>query len=225
MPDPWADPQAIDRYDRWYEHPAGAAAFTEEVSCLRPLVTRPADGWMELGVGTGRFASALGIRCGVDASPAMVSRACSRGVKAVIGSMESVPLADRSLNGVLMVTTASFAVDLNIALREARRILAPHGRLVLGEIMLDSPWGEACVRKGRSAGSWYARAHLRSSWNWLADLTAAGWTMAEARSGLVHQPGQALAERHVRSGVVPGAGFIAMAWTPTPVPQEGIQFP
>jgi ubiquinone/menaquinone biosynthesis C-methylase UbiE len=224
MPDPWADQQAIDRYDRWYDQPAGASAFADELSCLRPLVTLPVDGWLEIGVGTGRFASALGIRRGVDASPAMVSRACSRGVDAVVSSMESVPVADRSLNGVLMVTTASYAIDLNVALQEVRRILVPHGRLVLGEVMLDSPWGEACVRKGRNDGSWYARAHLRSSQRWLAELTAASWTMVEARSGLFSQPGQARSERPAQSGVVPGAGFIAMAWTPTSVPQEGAQF-
>jgi ubiquinone/menaquinone biosynthesis C-methylase UbiE len=224
MPDPWTDQQAIDRYDRWYDQPAGAAAFADELSCLRPLVTLPADGWLEIGVGTGRFACALGIRRGVDASPAMVSRACSRGVDAVFGSMESVPVSDRSLNGVLMVATASFAVDLIIALREVRRILVPHGQLVLGEIMLDSPWGEACARKGLNTDSWFAHARLRSSQNWLAELTAAGWKMTDARSGLFSQSGQARRERPVQSGVVPGAGFIAMAWTPTSVPQEGPQF-
>ena len=225
MPDPWADQQAIDRYDRWYDQPAGSAALADELLCLRPLVTLPADGWLEIGVGTGRFASGLGIRRGVDASPAMVSRACSRGVDAVVGSMESVPVADRSINGVLMVTTAIFAVDLIIALREVRRILVPHGQLVLGEIMLDSPWGEACARKGLNADSWFARARLRSSQRWLTELTAAGWKMAEARSGLFSQPGQARTEPPVLSGVVPGAGFIAMAWTPTSVFQEGAQFP
>lgn len=221
MPDLWTDPLAIDRYDRWYDQPTGAAAFAEELSCLRHLVTRPSDGWLEIGVGTGRFASALGIRRGVDASPVMVSRACSRGVDAVVGRMEAVPVADRSLNGVLMVTSAGYAVDLNIALQETSRILMPHGRLVLGEIMLDSPWGEACARKGQDEGSWFAHAHLRSSQNWLADLAAAGWTMVEARSGLFDQPNMTPTECPSRSGVVPGAGFIAMAWAPTSVHQEG----
>jgi ubiquinone/menaquinone biosynthesis C-methylase UbiE len=225
MPDPWADQQAIARYDRWYDQPAGAAAFAEELSCLRPLVTHPSDGWLEIGVGTGRFASALGIMRGVDSSPLMVSHARSRGVDAVVGSMEAVPVADRSFNGVLMVTTASFADDLTIVLREVRRILVPHGRLVLGEIMLDSPWGVACDRKGQNEGSWFAHAHLRSSQSWLAELTAESWTMVEARSGLFSQPGQAQMERPVQSGVVPEAGFIAMAWTPTSVHQEGALFP
>jgi hypothetical protein len=45
-----------DRYDAWYDGPVGRIAFPLEVECLRPLLKGAPFPWLEVGVGTGRFA-------------------------------------------------------------------------------------------------------------------------------------------------------------------------
>jgi len=56
--------QAFDtyagEYDAWYETPAGRTIFAMEVDCLRPFLVKHDGPYLELGVGSGRFAQALG---------------------------------------------------------------------------------------------------------------------------------------------------------------------
>ncbi len=58
------DSQAV-RYDAWYDTPTGAAAFADELVALRPLLTGLPRPWLEVGLGTGRFAAALHDRLGL----------------------------------------------------------------------------------------------------------------------------------------------------------------
>jgi hypothetical protein len=52
-------------YDAWFEQ-EGKLIFTIEVEAFRkvlPLLSKP---WLEVGVGSGRFAQALNIKMGID---------------------------------------------------------------------------------------------------------------------------------------------------------------
>ena len=60
-----------DAYDRWYDTPEGQALFHAEVDCLCLLCKELRGRWLEVGVGTGRFAVALGVKEGIDPSPQM----------------------------------------------------------------------------------------------------------------------------------------------------------
>ena len=44
-------------YDDWYDTPEGDAIFQGEVQCLRCVTENYRCRWIEVGVGTGRFAS------------------------------------------------------------------------------------------------------------------------------------------------------------------------
>ena len=50
-----------DRYDLWFESAEGKAIFEIEQRCLRGLVQTDTGLWPEVGVGSGRFASSLGV--------------------------------------------------------------------------------------------------------------------------------------------------------------------
>ena len=67
-----------DRYDDWYNSPKGRALLTTEVACLQPLVERLPKPYLEVGVGTGRFAEALGIEWGIDPWPSALEKARRR---------------------------------------------------------------------------------------------------------------------------------------------------
>ena len=74
-----------DRYDVWYNSPKGKTLLATEVACLRPLVELFSEPYLEVGVGTGRFAEALGIEWGIDPSPRAIEKARRRRVNAVLG--------------------------------------------------------------------------------------------------------------------------------------------
>ena len=68
-------------YDSWYDSEEGIAIFREEVEALLLVKGRAPGRWLEVGVGTGRFASALNVSDGVDPSEEMLSLAVSDEVR------------------------------------------------------------------------------------------------------------------------------------------------
>ena len=97
---------------------------------------------LEIGVGSGRFAAALGIPVGLDPSPAMLALARARGIDVVRGVAEDLPFADDSFDHALVVTTLCFVDSPGAMLAEARRVLKPAGTLVIGFIDRDSALGQ-----------------------------------------------------------------------------------
>lgn len=53
--------ERVDRYDARYDSPGGRALLFAEVDCIRPLLVQFPGHCLEIGVGTGRFAEALGV--------------------------------------------------------------------------------------------------------------------------------------------------------------------
>jgi SAM-dependent methyltransferase len=127
-----------DEYDAWFDRNAGL--YEAELHAIKAGL--PASGCgLEIGVGTGRFAATLGIRTGLDPSPAMAAIARTRGVDVTIGKAELLPFVGEEFDYALIVTTICIAGDLGAAFREAARVLKPGGSLVVGFIDRDSPLG------------------------------------------------------------------------------------
>lgn len=210
--------RAAARYDRWFETSPGREIFAHEVACLEELVG--AGRWLEVGVGTGRFAAALGIRAGIDPSREMLRRAVSRGVRGIVGRAEALPLAGRSLDGVLLVVTICFVDDPAAAIRECARVLRPGGALVLGLVPAESAWGRDYARKGREGHPFYAAARFYETTQVLDLARAAGLVLADARSCLFGPPGTSPdtppGGSAVRPGLHPAAGFVALRFTHAP---------
>ena len=75
------------RYDKWYER--HQKEYGEQVEFIRTLI--PKGKGIEIGVGTGRFASALNIEYGVDYVQEMVDSSLKRGVKAILADATHLP--------------------------------------------------------------------------------------------------------------------------------------
>lgn len=112
-----------EAYDNWHDTLEGHSIFREEVRCLRQLRDDYSGRWLEVGVGTGRFAAALGITHGIDLSPQMAAIARRRGLVVQIGRVEQLPFHDRVFDGVLMSLTLCFVVNPERAFCECARIL------------------------------------------------------------------------------------------------------
>ena len=109
---------------------------------LAPLLGLIDPEWTvgDLGVGTGALAARLAPFArhviGVDRSSEMLATASARLAEAVnvelrLGDLEALPLNDGVLDLAIMALVLHYVVDPPRVLAEARRVLAPGGRLVL----------------------------------------------------------------------------------------------
>ncbi len=134
------------KYDEWFERPFGKSAYELELKCLSMLIDNFERG-LEIGVGTGRFASRLNVKYGVDISFNMLKFAKERGIILVKAKGERLPFKDGSFDLVLIVVSLCFIKDPFSVLKEANRVLVNNGKLVLGLILSDSLWAEYYKRK------------------------------------------------------------------------------
>jgi len=200
-----------DRYDRWYDGAEGAAILNEELACLRMVCPERCGRWLEVGVGTGRFASALGIAEGIDPSPKMLERAARRGVRTEAGVAENLAFSDGAFDGVLMVLTLCFVQDAGQALRGCARVLRPSGTLLLGIVPADSAWGELYARKAAEGHPVYSLARFRTVPETVALAESEGFVLRKSASALFWNPGDTPgSEPRIERGAVEGAGFAAL---------------
>jgi len=202
-----------DHYDAWFDSERGAALFRAEVECIERLMPVDRSGWVEVGVGSGRFAQALGIPEGVDPSRPLLAMAAARGIKTVEGIAEKLPYDDKSLHGILLVVTLCFLDDPDRAMQECARVLQPRGLLLVGLVPADSAWGQDYMRKGKDGHPFYSIARFYTSSQALDIAGAAGFRLLRAASTLPMAPDEELGEIPVSDGIIPGWGFVGMLFT------------
>ncbi len=209
------------RYDAWYEGPVGRGAFRSEVRALAPLLALCPPPWLEIGVGSGRFAYALGVEFGLDPAMAPLRMAAARGIRAVQAVGERLPFRSGAFGGVLLVVTLCFVEDPLAVLREAHRVLGPEGGLVLGMILAESPWAAHYQEKGRQGHPFYSIARFYARGELEAWLHEAGFRIAAYQSTLFQPPdAPEIREEEPRSGFHPEAGFVGILARrgPAPIP-------
>ena len=199
-----------DHYDAWFDSARGTTLFRAETECLARIMPPNRSGWVEVGVGSGRFAQVLGVADGVDPSTALLEMASARGIRTVAGVAEHLPYGDNALEGILLVVTLCFLDDPERAMREFMRVLAPGGRLAVGFVPADSPWGEEYMRKARAGHPFYSTARFYTCSQATDMAGAAGFRLVGAASTLPMPPGEEAGEIPVFDGLVEGCGFAAM---------------
>ena len=127
------------RYDAWYDN--HRFAYLSEVEVIKKVLPRKGNG-LEIGVGTGRFASALGIPDGIDPSVKMAAIAKSHGINVKIGKGENLPYKDREFDYILIAITICFVKNSEKVISEAKRVLKNKGKIILGIVDKDSFLGK-----------------------------------------------------------------------------------
>ncbi len=179
-------------YDAWYDRFPNT--FRSEILALRTLLP-PAGKWVEIGVGTGRFAAELGITLGVEPAKAMATLARSRGIEAIHGYAEALPLESESMDAVFFITTLCFVRDLHLAFCEALRILRPGGHCIVGLLPLDSQLGRI-THAHANKDAFFKHAQLRTKNEILQALEDAGFTIRQTMQTLFDSPENFEAEVH-----------------------------
>lgn len=200
-----------DAYDSWYDAPKGAAILQEEVECMRLLGVEFSTRWLEVGVGTGRFASTLHIKYGIDLSLPMAVKAMQRGVHVCMGRSEQLPFPRHAFDGVLMVLTLAFLENPEKAIQECIRVLRPDGKLILGIIPADSPLGRAYTRKGKEGHPLYTDARFYTVAETVRLTERIGFEFRRGCSALFGEPDNpSSGDIRVENGIFAGAGFVGL---------------
>ncbi|MFA0751534.1 MAG: hypothetical protein SLRJCFUN_001937 [Candidatus Fervidibacter sp.] len=199
-----------ERYDAWYDGEVGRVAFPIEVECLRPLLFGLPKPWLEVSVGSGRFAQALGIDIGVDPAFRPLLLARKRHIFVLQSVGEKLPFRSSVFGAVVIVVTLCFVDEPYLLLTEAHRVLRDDGALVLGMVFADSPWGEFYKRKAESGHPFYSAATFLTRTQTRQLLSQAGFVVTEARSALRQPPSdEKLKPEEPVDGDFTDAGFVA----------------
>jgi len=158
-------------YDDWFTK--NTDKYEAELRALRCFVPTNGNG-LEVGVGSGKFATPLGIKTGVEPSYKMADKARKLGIQVLPGIAEDLPVSDNSFDFVLMVTTICFVDDLKKSFQEACRVLKKDGFIVIGFIDKDSELGEI-YRANKDKSCFYKIAEFFSAEEVLACLSEAGF--------------------------------------------------
>ncbi|AKB51065.1 ubiquinone/menaquinone biosynthesis methyltransferase [Methanosarcina barkeri str. Wiesmoor] len=183
--------ESFDRYakeyDAWYEK--YKPAYESELLALRAFLPENPEKLkaLEIGAGTGRFASALGIGIGLEPARAMAMLAKQRRLEVVLGVAEFLPIKREQFDLVLIVTALSFFENPNQALREALRVLKPGGQILAGILDKDSPQGR-CIESEKKGSKFSTEAHFLSATEVLTYLAEIGFENLEICQTLIKEP-------------------------------------
>lgn len=164
-------------YERWFER--NDKILYSEVESIRQLMPVSGEG-IEIGVGTGIFASALGIKTGVEPSETMAIEALKKGIDVKKGVAEKLPVDDESYQFALMVTDDCFVDDVSKAFSEARRILVDNGALIVAFLDKATPLGKI-YEKNKHLHKSYKDADFHSANEIVKLLEAAGFKITDSR--------------------------------------------
>ncbi len=228
-----------ERYRRWRASVLGT--LTERIESgvvLAALGDVAGRRVLDVGCGDGTYAIALaeeGARVvGADLSAEMTrsaqarARSVCRSPVFVRADLERLPFSDRSFDAVLAVTVLCFTTAVGKALREIHRVLAPGGRLVLGELPRWSLWALWRRIRGVLGSPIWRAARFRSARQLRRSLEAAGLVVESVRGAVYYPPWTPAArilwraDRCLADLTTAGAAFLVLsACRPPSIPARG----
>lgn len=167
----WFDSFAND-YDNWYQSKLGNFVDTVEKKLIEEMAGfKVGEKVLDIGSGTGNYSIWLAKKglqvTGLDQSKAMMNIAKKKAdeedlaIDWVEADATNLPFPNESFDLVLSVTAIEFMDDINAVLKETIRVLKPNGRLVIGVLTKDSPWGKLYQQMAEiDKGNLFSKAHL-----------------------------------------------------------------
>lgn len=207
-------------YDAWFED-EGKGIFAIEVKAFQKVLPYLPKPWIEVGVGSGRFAHSLGIEIGLDPSTKLLHMASNRGINVFLGRGEDAPIGNESFGTVFFIVTLCFVNSPLKVLREANRILKRSGKIVLGLVLWESPWGRFYQAKGQEGHRFYRHATFYSYEEVEMLLKQSGFEIERVLSTLFQKPGEVEHMEHPQEDFSPDAGFTVIVAGRSPTGNSG----
>jgi len=149
----------VRKYDNWYEK--CKFAYLSEINVIEQLIPKKGLG-LEVGVGTGRFASVLNIPFGIDPAKESLKISHQRGVEVALAVGENLPFKNEIFDYLIMVISLSFLHDPKKALFEAKKVLKQKGKIIIGIVDKNSFLGKLYQKKKAGGHPFYREATLFS---------------------------------------------------------------
>jgi ubiquinone/menaquinone biosynthesis C-methylase UbiE len=202
------------KYDNWFDSPQGIKIFAREIECLQQLTRGLQYPWLEIGVGTGRFAQALGIQDGVDPSSEVLKKAKLRNINVWQAKGENLPFSNNVYGAVFLIVTLCFVADPAAVFSECARVLKTHGNCIVGFVPSDSSWGQYYLKKAQEGHSFYSHSSFYTIEQTVKTAESAGFSLIDSRSCLFDDPNTEHAEyKRSVSGLVDDAGFVGLKFS------------
>jgi ubiquinone/menaquinone biosynthesis C-methylase UbiE len=192
----------FSQYEEWFE--LNKLVYLSELNLLEKVLPKKARG-LEIGVGSGRFAAPLKIDVGIDPSRNMLRLAKLRGVEVCLGKGEYLPFKDEAFGYVAIIVTLCFVDDPKLVLNEAKRVLVKGGKLVIGIVDRESPWGKKYLDR-KETSVFYKVANFFSAEEVIELSTKLGFKKIKAYQTLFQMPDSFLKIEKPRKGYGEG-GF------------------
>ena len=149
----------VAEYEQWFqEH---SCLFAAEIAAIKEVLPQSGVG-LEIGVGSGLFAAALGIKYGVEPSAAMRKKGESRGVHVFDGVAERLPFKTAMFDFTVMITVDCFLTDVMRSFQEVSRVLVSQGCFVIAFIDAATQLGKEYEQKKQSS-LFYRQAQFHSA--------------------------------------------------------------
>ena len=193
-------------YDAWFEE-EGKLVFDIEVRSFQEVLHTLPKPWLEVGVGSGRFAQALGIETGIDPSVKLLEMAKKRGITGFLARGEEKFFDAETFGTVFLIVTLCFVDSPLVVLQEAHRILKAGGKIVLGVVLRESPWGQFYSAK-KEEGHRFCKLATFYSYQEVSELLKhSGFTIEKVVSTLFQKPKEVTEIELPKEDFHPDAGF------------------
>ena len=222
----WFDSFARD-YDQWYLSKIGNFIDKVEKELIADLAKfNIGENVLDIGSGTGTYSiwmNKLGLNVtSIDQSKEMINIAKEKASKEklnidwILGDAHVLPFPNQSFDLVVSVTAIEFMDNYRVVLNEAMRVLKPNGRLVIGVLTKNSPWGELYQEMAKNdPNNLFSRAHLFTE-DEVVNLFDAEFKL---KKGLYIPPSDNfneedawISERKLQEAQAENAGFFAIRW-------------
>jgi len=167
----------VEHYEKWFN--TNDKLFETELEAIKQLLP-PNTEAIEIGVGTGIFATQLGISIGVEPSEEMATAARKKGIKVIRGRGENIPITTKTYQLVLMVTADCFLDDIAKSFSQIHRILVDHGIFIIAFLDRNTPLGSFYEKNKHNSNS-YKNANFRSTTEIIRLLKGASFNIIAQR--------------------------------------------
>lgn len=165
----------VEEYEVWFDE--NPNLYATEVEAVKHFVPENVKA-VEIGVGTGRFATKLGVQEGVEPCAEMAAVAKQQGVTVYEGCAEKLPLETGAYDVAVMVTVDCFLSDVKAAFSEISRVLKAKGAVVVAFLNRETELGQM-YEQMKGGNPFYKDANFHSAKEIAQYMQEAGFTVCE----------------------------------------------